>query len=509
MLVACLIQPVRAKASAGVVTSYEDIVWGLNSGRYGVNGIQAFCSEYKKPCPIVGTQISSIELCENQVIRKALYYGYGGPKNVLGNDERAFILTSIAISDANIGETATGVKEKYDVFYWDLVDKPEEYPEPPSYFKAYFAYPANTQMQTLAFYVLHDTGYVEGVKYSSDPLITEKNDCYTLGGAEYGIYTSGTLEQESKVGVLKTEEDGKTNRLELKQGTYYAREEKAPKGFALNPEIYTFEVVAEQSVTLSFYDDPQVNPIGLVLQKVDAQTGENQGQGAATLEGAEFIVKYYSGHYGDGVNPEEVGASPTKTWTCQTDANGQAFLNEEVPLGTITIQEVQASKGYQINTELFIRQIHAEGEERQVETYQYPIVREEKIPPYPLQVVKKDDYGNLLEGAEFTLYKDAQCEEVIAVGTTDAKGEVTFGNLEVEQTYYLKETKAPAGYRMKEEVYNICSSESKPYLLEVVNEVEIVLPKTGSSATLLVPGIGILCCGISIYFMTKKRRKHI
>lgn len=499
----------RAKAAVGVVTSYEKIVWGLTSGRYEIDGIRAFCSEYQQDCPIVGTQIVSTELCENVIIRKALYYGAGGPENVLGDDERAHVLTAIAISDANIGEVKTGVKEKYDVFYWDLVNHPEEYPDPPSYFKVYLAYPSNPQMQTLAFYIMEDEGHVEGIKYSSDPLITEENDCYTLGGAEYGVYASESLSEETKVGVLQTKEDGTTNVLELKQGTYYVREEKVPKGYALDPKVYSFEIVPEQTVTLQFHDNPQVNPIDLILQKVDAQTGENKGQESATLEGAEFSVKYFQGHYEEGVNPEDVGVVPTKTWICKTDAKGQAFLNEELPLGTVTIQEIKPSKGYQINTELFVRQIHAEGTERQVHTYQYPTIREEKIPPYTLQLIKKDDYGNFLEDAEFTLYQEEECKEVIAVGTTDEKGELTFEGLEVEQTYYLKETKAPAGYIADDEVYHIYSSESETYQLEIVNEAEIILPKTGSNTTVLVPSIGILCCGIGIYLMTKKRRKNI
>ena len=113
-----------SNASAGSVTGYQKITWGISCGRYYVNDIHAFCAEYSKSWPTVGTEIVSITLCENEVLRKALYYGYNGPANTLGTDERAHVLTAIAISDANIGERETGASSKYDEFYWAIVNNP-------------------------------------------------------------------------------------------------------------------------------------------------------------------------------------------------------------------------------------------------------------------------------------------------------------------------------------------------------------------------------------------------
>ena len=129
----------ESKASAGTVTSYEKVTWGISTGRYGVNGIQAFCAEYSKSWPTVGTTIDSIIESQNEILRKALYYGCNGPANVLGDDARAHVLTAIAISDANIGEANTGASAKYDEFYWDLVNNPDKYPAPPKNFHAYLA----------------------------------------------------------------------------------------------------------------------------------------------------------------------------------------------------------------------------------------------------------------------------------------------------------------------------------------------------------------------------------
>ena len=40
-------------------------------------------------------------------------------------------------------------------------------------------------------------------------------------------------------------------------------------------------------------DIPQKNPVSLILQKKDADTGKCEASGHATLEGAEFEIRYY------------------------------------------------------------------------------------------------------------------------------------------------------------------------------------------------------------------------
>lgn len=527
MLTTCIFQPIPAEASAGKVTSYQKITWGISTGRYYVNGIHAFCAEYSKSWPTVDTPIVSITLCENEVLRKALYYGYNGPKNTLGTDAKAHVLTAIAVSDANIGERETGASAKYDTFYWDIVNNPSEYPSPPSNFKAYLAKPSSANMQTLAFYQIEKNGYVKAVKSSANQELTEGNTCYTLAGAEYGLYSEASASESSRVGTLVTDENGNTNVIELPEGTYYAREVKAPTGYAKSMEIIPFTVISEKTTTLQFTDDPQVNPIGLLLQKVDAQTGLPKPQRLGSLKGAQFLVKYYPGLWEADVDPKDLEKTPARSWIFETDENGQVYMKEAylvsgdalydaVPLGTITIQETKASEGYLLNDTVFVRQITAKGEEQNVDTYQYPTVMEEKIPPYEAVIHKKDNYGNFLEGAEFVLFADEACEQEIARGVTDSDGILRFPNLEVGMKYYVKETKAPAGYKISEEnektpyqIHLLSSPEDNEYHLDMINEVEIVLPKTGSHATVLVPATGVILCSISMYLTNKKRRNKI
>ena len=59
-----------------------------------------------------------------------------------------------------------------------------------------------------------------------------------------------------------------------------------------------------------------------------------------------------------------------------------------------------------------------------------------------------NDHAKVLEGAEFTLYKDEECKQELQKATSGKDGILRFQDLEVETKYYLKETKAPEGYRI-------------------------------------------------------------
>ncbi len=532
LLLLCMIctlatlQPISAEAAAGSVTGYQKITWGISTGRYYVNGTHAFCAQYNKSWPTVGTSVIRIESCTNQILRKALYYGYNGPQNTLGTDERAHVLTAIAVSDANIGERETGASAKYDEFYWDIVNNPNKYPSPPENFIAYMAITASDDLQNLAFYEVEKNGFVTGVKTSENPSISEGNNCYSLEGVQYGIYKSDTLTESSKVGTLTMGADGKSNKVELAAGIYYAQEIKAPKGYAKSDKITQFTVTAEKTTTLQFSDVPQVNPIDVLLKKVDADTKENTPQGAGTLRGAQFTVQYYKGLWEENVNPENLGKIPAKTWVFETDEQGVVkytneylvsgdTLYEALPLGTLVIRETKASEGYLLNEETFVRQITGEGSGENVSTYSFPTVTE-KVITYELVIHKNDANENPLQGAEFTLYSDEQCQQELAKGVTDENGILRFPGLYAKIRYYVIETKPPVGYRSQtdengeQQRYEIYEEGMPKYgetHLDVVNEIDFVLPNTGVPAPLYTNLAGVALCALSIKFINKQKRK--
>ena len=99
-----------------------------------------------------------------------------------------------------------------------------------------------------------------------------------LKGAEFGVYNNANV-TSGQVGKLVTDKSGKTNTLDLNAGTYWVKELKAPKGYALSSEVKKIELSAGKTTTVTFADLPQMDPIGILLGKVDRETNLNKPQG--------------------------------------------------------------------------------------------------------------------------------------------------------------------------------------------------------------------------------------
>jgi len=465
LAIACIATVISTNASAGSVTDYQKITWGISTGRYYVNGIHAFCAQYNKSWPTVGTAVHEIVPCTNDILRKALYYGYNGPQNTLGTDERAHVLTAIAVSDANIGESATGASAKYDAFYWELINNPSKYPSPPSNFKAYLAITASDEMQNLAFYEMEKNGYVTGIKNSSNTELNNGNTCYSLAGAEYGIYANASLKEDTRVGTLKTDANGNSNSVELAAGTYYARENVAPKGYAKSNKVTQFTISAGQTTTLHFTDVPQTNPIDILIQKVDADTNESNPQGSAKLEGAQFTVCHYAGVWQEGTDPRLVGATPSRSWVFATDAQGVVkytsdycvsgdALYEAMPLGTLVIQETKASEGYLLNETAYIRVITSNTDSVHVSTYNAPIIEEEAI---KVHVTKyQTDTELVIPG---TVFEHTSPDGSRSTLTTDENGRIVLKGLQYGE-HTLWEMDVMDGYAIDEPIHKFTIDEN-------------------------------------------------
>ena len=70
-----------------------------------------------------------------------------------------------------------------------------------------------------------------------------------------------------------------------------------------------------------------------------------------------------------------------------------------------------------------------------------------------LQIEKVNESGELLEGANFGMYEDVACSNLIQEG-------LRFGSLERNQTYYLKEIQAPEGYQINSQVLEVRVKEN-------------------------------------------------
>lgn len=202
-----------------------------------------------------------------------------------------------------------------------------------------------------------DFGYIDLHKKSANETMTNGNTCYTLEGAKYGIYSENTL-----VGTLTTDKNGYAKSDILPVGKYVVKETDASTGYDVDEGSYNVTVVKDQTVTANSNEKPKNDPIGIEIVKNDAETlGEPQGD--ATLEDAEFTVKYYNKEY----DKDNLPSKAIRTWVLKTkkQASGKyvaglakSFLKEGsdelyyddenpcLPLGTISIEETKAPKGY-------------------------------------------------------------------------------------------------------------------------------------------------------------------
>lgn len=136
------------------------------------------------------------------------------------------------------------------------------------------------------FWLVPATGKGKLRKFSGNTAMTDGNPCYSLAGAVYGVYLDDQCQQQNRVAELVTDEQGNTGDVELSPGTYFVKEEKASKGYALCGETHRLTVAAGQTSTVECAETPQNDPNLMKVQKVDSATGEAVAQGDATLAGA-------------------------------------------------------------------------------------------------------------------------------------------------------------------------------------------------------------------------------
>lgn len=338
----------------------------------------------------------------------------------------------------------------------------------------YQVYIAYNDQQDIVWLEEQPKGNVQLQKVSAQTDITEGNFCYSLEGAVYGVYTDAGC--TAQAGELVADASGKSGLLSVNAGTYYVKEKTPPRGYALDGTVYRVDVQAGQTAQVSAKDIPQKNPVEVLLKKYDGeldfQEEGNAPQGAASLAGAEFTFRFYTGDY-DSLEKLE-GVSPARTWVFRSDDRGFVSTQEEyfvegdpvwrdgnggffLPLGTVTIQETKAPQGYNLNSETQLVRVTPEGTGEQVQTYQTPAFEEDVIRG-DLELIKvyqneeeKEDVLEGIEGVEFTLTSRTTGQEVLRI-VTDREGKATTrsedyprGRL-VYDTYLVTETKTPEGY---------------------------------------------------------------
>lgn len=328
-------------------------------------------------------------------------------------------------------------------------------------------------------------------KSSSNTELTAGNGCYSLSGAEYGIYTDKACTK--KIGSITTNASGygSYSKYVDASASYYAKETKAPKGYELDETVYTFvnsgKKAADGTKIYSFSctDDPVNDPVGIILQKKNAVTGETTAQG---LGGAVFSIEYYAQEIDKDYNVKPGDTAPAldsknlkRTWYIETNSNGYADFAEDylasdyksddfyyssgiitIPIGTVVLKEVKAPDGYSLSNVVFYRVINEEVAGIAQDTNTPIKVPIDEMPAKAYVGINKLNQSGIgVGGAVYGLYADAECKQT-AVSTlvTDKNGKGVFSDsVDVGKTYYIKEQTAPTGYELDETVYPVIANE--------------------------------------------------
>lgn len=338
-------------------------------------------------------------------------------------------------------------------------------------------------------------------KSSSNTELTAGNGCYSLSGAEYGIYTDKACTQ--KIGSITTNSSGygSYSKYVDASASYYAKETKAPKGYELDKTVYTFVSSGKKdsngyaifkAVRLSDKktepkDNPVNDPVGIVLQKKNAVTGETTSQG---LDGAVFSIEYYAQEIDKDYDVKADETAPAldsknlkRTWYIQTDEDGKALLaskyladgyksdefyytsaenpNPAVPIGTVVIREVKAPDGYSLSNVVFYRNLSDSVIAIMKDTNTPINVPIDEMPAKAYVGINKLNQSGIgVGGAVYGLYSDSACASLHDKLTTSADGKGTFAkSVDVGKTYYIKEITAPTGYELDDTVYPVITNE--------------------------------------------------
>ena len=299
---------------------------------------------------------------------------------------------------------------------------------------------------------------------------------YSLSKAEYGVYLDNACTNE--IATLTTNKDGISDVVTLNTGTYFVKEKKASKGFKLDEKVYTCEISPNNTTTITSIEDPLFETFNYKLYKENAYDRSD----ISNLDQAQFTIKYYN-TLTDNVS----GLTPKYTWVFKPIVNkgkvevifdqkhlvsGDKLVDGSLimPIGTFSLEESKAPTGFAKDNNIYVGKIEEINGKTSmslkssgwIEVDNSKIIQSEQPQSITISIQKLDAQTNMaqaqgigsLKGAEFKVEKlDSKTNKRVTVGKiiSDDKG---YGKLEKDSNgkillpgmYYIKESKAPAGY---------------------------------------------------------------
>lgn len=265
--------------------------------------------------------------------------------------------------------------------------------------------------------------------------------------------------------------------------TYILHEEYAPNGYTIATDI-EFTVGNTSEIQKVNMIDKQV-----AVTKVD----ENN----KALAGAELVIT--------NIKTKQI----VDKWTSTEELH---YVSGLIEGQTYILAEVQAPYGYEITKEIEF----TVTQDKELQTIQmqdtpiYASVQVEKVDAQTGENIKSNKF-------EFTIFADEQCtQEIKTVNANTKEGTALFEKL-TYGTYYIKETKAPKGYELSDEVVKIdindkgvfangnqLTEENGVYSFKYQNSLLPIIA-TGDNPMMYVYVAGVLILGVAIIVLIKKK----
>ncbi len=419
--------PQEAAAADGKIKNLGSITWGGSTvGHFEVDGAVAFCMEHDKRQPPSGTDFTS-EIYGNANIAKALYYGWGGPAQWTGftSEDMGIVITSLALDYYYSGNP----HNLADGFIAYIASQPA-----PSTTQVTFSKDqvnakwnvANKEQYTEDITVNGDTGQTISFTIPAGATLVKTDGTELTGNVTLNV--GDTFHFESPATVSGTWDSGAVGQ-NFKYQPILLKTAASDYQNLGQGKLLT-DPAGQTSLSVNWLDFG-----ALELNKIDEESN--------LIDGAEFTLKSADTSTGYG--------EPGITYKV---ADGKLSI-APLPVGTYTLTEAAPPDGHGSIVKTFQVVIKKD------ETTNKVIVNKLN-PKGELTITKTDkDSKDPIEGTEFTVYAaDSIYDSItfkklhekgdrIAAAKTDDRGIATFPGLHMGR-YYVKETKAAAGYAPNE-----------------------------------------------------------
>ena len=287
-----------------------------------------------------------------------------------------------------------------------------------------------------------------------------KNITFGLFSAEEIVSTSGTfIPADGLIEIVSLNEDGTaTIKTDLPYGRYYVQEIATDSHYKLSDAKYPiiFEYVGQDTAVVKIaVNDGKAIKNDLIYGSVSGKKVDEDGNAL----GGAMIGLFRTD---DGEFTKENALMTT------TSAEDGSFSFENIPCGTWYVREIEQPTGFVLDDTIYPVTIGTDGQVVEIE-----IVNEYGRGNIHLTKVDSEYPDNKLTGAVFEVYKDSnnnskldEGDELLGTLTEKEIGEYGMNDLFYGR-YFVKETKAPDGFVLDTDVYEVViDTDGKTYDVE-------------------------------------------